>query len=147
MKKKLKIGGLKIKITWKNERLIRLWKEWIGANRGYTLPPYVPPNPEVIRRRKIYRIFKNQYCEFFPGKVYGINRTQRSSYIYYRGCTKLGCERCLIGELMFGENKEDFFERKGIFIEEDIHEYRIIQGDTILARYDKEWIEAQGTYQ
>ena len=48
---------------------------------------------------------------------------------------------------MYGEGREEFFMRKGIFIEEDIHEYRLVQNDMVLARYDKEWMEQQGTYQ
>ena len=76
-----------------------------------------------------------------------MNGTQPSSMIYYRGCTDLGCERCLIGELMFGEHRVDFFKRKNVLIKEDIHQYSIVQGDFVLAHFDKEWVEAQNQYQ
>lgn len=146
MKKKIKVAGLKIKISWKNSRLAKVISNFFGG-KGYTLRDVKPLHPEILRQRKIYRLFKEKYCEFKPGKAYGEHGTQPSSMIYYKGCIDLGCERCLIGEFMFGENKEDFFKRKNIIIQEDIKEYRIVQDKLVLAKFDKEWVEAQGQYQ
>ena len=146
MKKKLKIGGLKIKVSWKNSRLARALSNFFGGG-GYTLRPEIIVHPEVLRERKIYRLFKEKYCEFKPGKKYGVHGTQPSSMIYYKGCSDLECERCLIGELMFGEGKEDFFKRKNVLIQEDIHYYYVVQGEETLAKFNKEWVEKQGQYQ
>ena len=152
MKQKIKLGGLKIKVSWKTSRLIKSITNFFSfkwlKGKGYTLREYNPPTPDEIAKIKLYRIFKQEHCEFLPsGKTYDYNGAQPSCYVYYKGCNKLGCERCLIGELMFGEDKYDFFIRKAIIIQEDIHEYRIVQGEEVLASYDKEWVNKQGRYQ
>ena len=150
MKKKVKVGGLKIKVSWKTSRAVKSLLNFFKSfthKEGYTIGVYSPPSPDVLRMKKIYRIFKQEHCEFFPGNRYGINGTEPSCFVYYKGCTKIGCERCLIGEMMYGEGREEFFIRKGIFVDEDIHEYRLVQNNIVLARYDKEWMEQQETYQ
>jgi len=146
MKKKIQVGGLKIKVSWKNSRLVKAFNNFFKG-QSYTLKPATIIHPEKLREQKIYRLFKEQYCEFKPGYKYGEHKIQPSSLIYYKGCTTLGCERCLIGELMFEEDKKDFFKRKNILIQEDIHYYNIVQSDELLAQFDKEWVEAQGQYQ
>jgi len=144
MKKKIRIGGLKIKISWKNSRLAKSISNFFSG-QGYTLRSYTLVHPEILRERKIYRLFKEKYCGFYPGNRSVVARP--TSMIYYKGCADLGCERCFIGELMFEESKEDFFKRKNIIIHENIHEYQIKQEDLVLAKFDKEWVEAQGQYQ
>ena len=94
MKKKVKVGGLKIKVSWKNSRAIKSFLNFFNSftqKEGYTMGTYSPPSPDVLRMKKIYRIFKQEHCEFFPGNKYGINGTEPSSFVYYKGCTKLGC--------------------------------------------------------
>jgi hypothetical protein len=143
---KLKIAGIKIKISWKHSRLAKSISNFFKGP-SYTLKDLKPVHPELMRERKIYRLFKEKYCEFQPGKTYGMHGTEPSSMIYYKGCSNLGCNQYLIGELMFGEDKENFFKRKNILIQEDIKEYRIVQDELVLAKFDKEWVETQGQYQ
>lgn len=111
---------------------------------GYKLPDPVPIDPEARLEEKLYRLFSKEYCEFFPGK-----QDQRfpSCLVYYKGCEDEKCKKYLIGEILFGELKIDFFKRKGIIIEEDIKRYRIKQKDRTLVKFDKEWVEVQGQYQ
>jgi len=146
MKKKFELGGLKIKISWKNSRLVKAFNS-LFKSKGYTLRPETIIHPEVLRERKIYRLFKEKYCEFRPGKCYGEHGTKSSSMIYYKGSDEFNSEQCLIGEFMFGESTQDFFKRKNILIKEDIHNYTVVQNDLVLSKFDKDWVEAQGQYQ
>lgn len=153
MKKKVQIAGLKIKISWKKSRLIQSFIQLINLinplhkkirKSRATFEPSI--NPQKLLEIKLYRIFKEQFCEFFPGKKYGVHGSEPSSYIYYNGKLEEQPKKYLIGEFMFGESKEGFFKRKGILIEESIKEYKIIQDNLILATYDKEWVEQQNVY-
>lgn len=153
MKKKIQIAGLKIKVSWKKSRLIQSAVSLINLinplhkeikNSKVTFEH--PINSQRLLEIKLYRIFKEQFCEFFPGKKYGVYGTEPSSYIYYNGKLDDQPKKYLIGEFMFGESKEAFFKRKGILIEETIKEYKIIQDNLILATYDKEWVEQQNVY-
>lgn len=153
MKKKVQIAGLKIKISWKKTRLIQSFIQLINLinplhkeikESRVTFEHSI--NPQRLLEIKLYRIFKEQFCEFFPGKKYGVHGTEPSSYIYYNGKLEEQPKKYLIGEFMFGESKEGFFKRKRILIEESIKEYKIIQDNLILATYDKEWVEQQNVY-
>lgn len=153
MKKKVQIAGLKIKISWKKSRLIQSFIQLINLInplhkkiKKSKVAFEHPINPQRLLEIKLYRIFKEQFCEFFPGKKYGVHGTEPSSYIYYNGKLEEQPKKYLIGEFMFGESKEGFFKRKSILIEESIKEYKIIQDNLILATYDKEWVEQQNVY-
>lgn len=155
MKKKIQIAGLKVKVSWKRSRLVKSTVNLIN-----TLNPFYKKQRPVFKSKfnefelspsqkleiKLYRIFKEQFCEFFPGNKYGTHGTEPSSYIYYNGKLEDQPKKYLIGEFMFGESKEGFFKRKGILIDETIKEYRIIQNDLVLATYNKEWVEQQDVY-
>lgn len=151
MKKKVQIAGLKIKVSWKKARLFKHCINVLNAlNPLYKKPTILSDFPEIktdlnkLLETKLYRIFKENYCEFLPGKKYGIHGTEPSSYIYYHN--KQTNQKYLIGEFMFGENKEEFFKRKNIVIKETLQEYNVKQDDLILATYDKEWVEKQNVY-
>lgn len=136
MKKKIQLGPFKLKLSFGKK------KKKLPINKNN----FVKPNPAILLEYKIYRIFKEQYCQFFHAHSYGVHGTEPSSYIYY--IDKNNSEsKYLIGEFMFGEDKIDFFKRKGIFIKETIECYQIVQEEKILATYNKEWIEKQGVYQ
>lgn len=134
MKWKWSIGGFrfKLKLGW-------------GGQHGYKLPPVPPVDPEARLEEKLYRLFSKKYCSYHPGHIYYGN--MGSCLVYYKGCDELKCKEYLIGELMAGETKINFFKRKGIEISEDIKRYKIKQKDRTLAKFDKEWVEAQGQYQ
>lgn len=151
MKKKIQIAGLKIKVSWKKSRLIKNCITILNIlNPFYKKPKAISSfsdikiDPVKLLETKLYRIFKENYCEFFPGKKYGVYNTEPSSYIYYHN--KQTNKKYLIGEFMFGENKEDFFKRKNILIKETLKEYSVLQDDLVLATYDKEWVEKQNVY-
>lgn len=146
MKKKFKFAGLKIKLSWKNSRFIKRLSKCFQRS-GYTLKPEIKVNPEELRKEKIYRLFKSQYCEFHRGDRYGIYREIPTSMIYYKGCNDLKCDRYLIGQLLAGQSINNFFKEKGILIKEDIFCYKIVQEDVVLASFNKEWVERQGQYQ
>lgn len=147
LKKKIKIGALKIKISWKNSRLVKIWNDLTGANQGYTLSKIVSKSPEQLRDIKLYRLFKEKFCDFTKGKLYGENGTQPSSYVYYKGDPGLGVDRFLIGELLFGVDKYQFLKNKGIVYKEYLNEYIFTQNEVVLARLNKEWVEKQSVYQ
>lgn len=153
MRKKIQIAGLKIKVSWKKSRLIKSTINLINIINPFhkeikksRVIPDSNINPQVLLEIKLYRIFKEQFCEFFPGKKYGIHGTEPSSYIYYNGKLDDHPNKYLIGEFMYGESKEGFFKRKGILIKETIKEYNIVQDNLTLATYNKEWIEQQHVY-
>lgn len=145
MKKKIQIGPFKFKISYKNNRWLDLFK----SKQVFKEFVYTKPDPAKLLEYKIYRIFKQEYCEFFPGNKYGVNGTEPSSLVYYinKQNDSLNNSKYLIGEFMFGEDKIEFFKRKNIFIRETLKEYSIVQEDFVLATYDKEWINKQGVYQ
>lgn len=151
MKKKVQIAGLKIKVSWKRSRLIRHCINVLNTlnplhKKPKTISTFneVKIDPNKLLETKLYRIFKENYCEFLPGKKYGVYGTEPSSYIYYHN--KQTNQRYLIGEFMFGEGKEDFFKRKNILIKETLKEYTVRQDDLVLAIYDKDWVEKQNVY-
>lgn len=153
MKKKIKVGPLKIRVSYKNSRWIKLGIKTINfINPFYKKPKtqssyiYSAPDPIKLLEIKLYRIFKQEYCSFFPGNKYGPNGTEPSSYVYYINNESETHKKYLIGEFLFGEDKIEFFKRKNILIQETIGNYTIMQGDLLLATYDKEWVEKQGVY-
>lgn len=135
MKKKIQLGPFKLKLSFGKKKKLPINKN-----------NFVAPDPVKLLEYKIYRIFKEQYCEFFHAHSYGVHGTEPSCYIYYRDKNNSD-SKYLIGEFMFGEDKIQFFKRKGILIKESIENYQIVQEERVLAVYDKEWIEEQRVYQ
>jgi hypothetical protein len=136
MKKKIQLGPFKLKLSFGKKKKLPINKK----------NNFVAPDPVKLLEYKLYRIFKEQYCEFFHAHSYGVHGTEPSCYIYYRDKNN-NDSKYLIGEFMFGEDKIQFFKRKGILIKESIENYQIVQEERVLAVYDKEWIEEQRVYQ
>lgn len=153
MKRKVQIGPFRFKISYRSKSkwldLFKSTKQEKQKKQVYKKLEFIEDDPVKFLEYKLYRIFKEQYCRFFPGKNYGIHGTEPSSLVYYinKKNDSLDKDKYLIGEFMFGENKVDFFKRKGIFIKETLKEYTIVQEELILATYDKDWINKQGIYQ
>jgi hypothetical protein len=167
MKKKIQIGPFKFKISYKNSR----WFSFLSKTKIKKQITFDKVDPVKLLEYKLYRIFKEEYCQFFPANNYGDNQTEPSSFVYYinkknskeliglvninedliefyKSSSKSFLkEKYLIGEFMFGEDKISFFKRKNILIKETIENYSIVQDDLILAFYNKDWINKQGVYQ
>lgn len=167
MKKKIQIGPFKFKISYKNSG----WFSWLHKSNISKEFVFDDLDPIKLLEYKIYRIFKEEYCQFFPANNYGLNNTEPSSFVYYinkkdskeligsininedliefykSSLKSFKKEKYLIGEFMFGEDKINFFKRKNIFIKETIENYSIVQDELVLATYNKEWINKQGIYQ
>lgn len=167
MKKKIQIGPFKLKISYKSNRWLDLFFKEDIKKELIEEPKSKFTNTEL----KLYRIFKEEYCQFFPGEYYASNKRNPSSLIYYINKNRQKeinistlefnkdtfkiyrvdkdphtKDKYLIGELMYGEDKIDFFKRKNILIKETLENYSIVQDDFVLAVYDKEWIKLQGLY-
>lgn len=170
MKKKIKLGPLKLKLSYKSNKWFKFFKKDKELNKKEFI--FKTPDPAKLLEYKLYRIFKQDFCQFFPGENYSTNNTQPTSLVYYINKNKeekeligntifnnetieiykvkknlFSKEKYLIGELLFGEDKTDFFKRKNISIKETIENYTLVQNDFVLATYDKDWINKQGVYQ
>lgn len=113
----------------------------------YTLKEATIITQEELKDRKLYRIFKEKYCEFKHSRYETDTIAQPISNIYFKGEPSLKVEGFLIGELLFGYDKYQLLKDKGIYWEE-VEDYYIFKlEDRIIATFKKEYIDKQGIYQ